>query len=229
MLVGMMLINIIMSLIIRSFGGINLLTAMVSAIPGGVTESVIIADQMGADVPIVAVMQMVRTVFSILLFPPLIERLTRKDRAAKPIETITIEPELENDEATPKKELEPWKKTFLTMAIACVGGFVGSFLTFIPVSVLIFSMLAVVIANLLGAPMGLPRKVKLFAQTCTGVYVGCRMTMEFARQMGSLILPIISLMLGYLMFNTLLGALAASCFPSQESRSSFLLHPSRCK
>ena len=224
MLLSMMAINVIMSLVIRMLGGMDLSTAMVSCIPGGVTESVIIADQMGADVPIVAVLQMVRTVFSIVLFPPLIARLTRKDRAKKPVEAVEIKPELENSEST-EKELEPWKKTILTLAIASAGGFVGSFLTFIPVSVLIFSMVAVVIANLLGAPVGLPRKVKYFAQSCTGVYVGCRMTMEFARQMGSLIAPIVFLMLGYLVLNTLLGLMLHRLFHIPKTEALFASIP----
>ena len=225
MLLGMMIINVVMSLIIRALGGMDLMTAMVSCIPGGVTESVIIGDQMGADVPVVAVLQMVRTVFAIILFPPLISRLTRKDRVVKPVDEIKEAKPIEEVEEISKKEIEPWKKTLLTLAIASLGGFIGSFLTFIPVSVLIFSMIAVVAANLLGAPVGLPRSIKRFAQTCTGVYVGCRMTIEFARQMGNLIAPIVFLMLGYLVFNTLLGLLLYKLFRIPKTEALFSCLP----
>jgi len=224
MLLGMMLINIAMSLIIRLSGGIDALTAMISCIPGGVTESVIIADEMGADVPVVAVLQLVRCVFAIILFPPLIERLTRKERAQNSINKKENPTDIKKED-TDKKTIPQWEKNVLTLAIAAVGGTVGYFLDFIPVSVLIFAMLAVVTANMLGLPVGLSKKVKIFAQASTGVYVGCRVTLEFAKQMGSLIVPIIALMAGYLLFDTLLGLLLHRIFRMQKAAGLFSCIP----
>ncbi len=224
MLLGMMVINVLMSLIIRFTGGIDALTAMISCIPGGVTESVIIADEMGAVVPVVAVLQLVRCVFAIILFPPLIERLTRKERAQNAInrEKTTISNPIKDIK---KREVPMWKRSLLTLSVAAVGGTVGYFLDFIPVSVLIFAMLAVVLANFLGLPVGLSRRIKFFAQTSTGVYVGCRVTLEFARQMGSLIVPIIALMAGYLLFDTLLGLLLHWIFKMPKASSLFSCIP----
>ncbi len=224
MLLGMMLINIAMSLMIRLSGGIDSLSAMIACIPGGVTESVIIADEMGADVPVVAVLQLVRCVFAIILFPPLIERLTRKERARNSDNRGKNTVSNQNKDIK-HSEIPQWKRNVLTLSIAAAGGTLGYFLDFIPVSVLIFAMLAVVISNMLGLPVGLSRKVKVFAQASTGVYVGCRVTLDFARQMGSLIVPIIVLMAGYLLFDTLLGLLLHRLFGMQKAAGLFSCIP----
>jgi membrane AbrB-like protein len=218
MILCMLGINIVMSLCMRlSDPAMDLLTAMVSSIPGGVTESVVIADQMGADVPTVAILQMVRSVFAIMLFPPLIARLTRKERME--VETGNAK------KSGTVKAPATWRKSLVTVAIAAIGGAIGNYVPHVPVSVLIFSMLAVAIANFCGVPVGVPSWMKKGAQVCTGVYVGCRVTMEFAKGMGTLVVPIILLLAGYLVFNTMLGLLLAKVFHLDKTAALFACIP----
>lgn len=214
MVLGMICINFFMGNVVRltSGGGMDYLTAFICCIPGGVTESVIIADQMGADVPIVALFQLVRTVFSLLAFPSLIISLSRKE---------------EKDECVTKPEAKTVydvKRVAITLIVATLGGVVGTFVP-LPASVLVFSLLAVSVLNVQTGIASVPRPFKSVAQILTGVYVGSRVTEAYVFSMAELVFPLMVMMALYLVCNTVLGLFLAKVYHQDKTTMLFACTP----
>jgi membrane AbrB-like protein len=72
MLISFLALNIAAGLLIHRVSPLDWATAFMGLIPGGVTEAPIVAADMGADVPKVALMQLVRYMLGIAVFPPMI-------------------------------------------------------------------------------------------------------------------------------------------------------------
>lgn len=72
MLIALFCLNVIAGLLIYTVSPLELLTSLMSVVPGGISDTPIIAADMGADGPKVAVMQLVRQILGIGVFPALI-------------------------------------------------------------------------------------------------------------------------------------------------------------
>ncbi|MDR0731327.1 MAG: AbrB family transcriptional regulator, partial [Treponema sp.] len=62
---GFLTLNIIAGFLMAALSPLDLVTALMSAVPGGVNETPVIAADMGADAPKVAVMQTLRLIFGL--------------------------------------------------------------------------------------------------------------------------------------------------------------------
>jgi membrane AbrB-like protein len=87
MLTCMMLTNLVVGFGIYAVGTMDLVTAMMCAVPGGMGDTPLIAADMGANAGQVVVMQFVRMCFGIGVFPSLIVALNRRLHAGMPAET----------------------------------------------------------------------------------------------------------------------------------------------
>lgn len=213
-LVGLLLNNLLVGTLIHFASGIDILTALISSIPGGITESALMAGQMGADVPTVALMQLCRLIGSLLVFPLIIKFLTRKDSV---LEEVIIEKEV-------KKPFSV-NHLILSIIVAFIGGFIGYFLNFIPASLLVFSMIAVAIFNISTGNATCPRSFKKGIQGLSGVYVGCKVTMATIMGLKTLIIPIIILLLGFFVINTLIGLAASKLLKQDKGKMLFCCIP----
>ena len=77
LLTGMLILNIVSGFLIYFTSPMDLITSLMCAIPGGISDIPIIADEMGADSSKVAAMQFIRLVFGIGIFPTMIEKLSK--------------------------------------------------------------------------------------------------------------------------------------------------------
>ncbi len=75
--ISLLILNLIMGLLIYVASPLDLVTALFSAVPGGMSDIPIIAADMGADASKVAALQFVRMCGGIAVFPTLIAYLTR--------------------------------------------------------------------------------------------------------------------------------------------------------
>lgn len=226
MVSGMFLVNVLLGNIIYFLTSLDIITACLSTVPGGVSETVIIAETMGAEVPTVAVMQTIRQASSLLIFPNLI-RLIVRHKKKNP-----LQPELSEQPGTAKAGtvLKPkthwtWPHFLLTCAIATAGGFVGKLFPNLPASTLIFSMLATSAVNIGYGHMYIHPNLKKCAQILSGVYVGSKITHAYFLQMQKLIVPIIVLILGFTIFFLLLGWLMSKIFHLELASMLFACTP----
>lgn len=70
---GFCLMNLILGIMVYKISDFNIPTSMFSAAPGGISDIAIIAGELGADTPKVAVMQFIRLVCVIAFYPILIK------------------------------------------------------------------------------------------------------------------------------------------------------------
>lgn len=75
--VGFCLMNLILGMILYKITNFSIQTALFSAAPGGISDMAIIAEELGADTPKVAVMQFCRLITVIAVYPILIKIISK--------------------------------------------------------------------------------------------------------------------------------------------------------
>ena len=76
-IIGFCLMNLILGVIIYKITNFSIQTSLFSAAPGGISDMAIIAEELDADTPKVAVMQFCRLVTVIAVYPILIKIVSR--------------------------------------------------------------------------------------------------------------------------------------------------------
>lgn len=197
LLAAMLFQNILLGFIIHAISPLDLLTSLMSSVPGGMTDIPIISADMGADVPKVAVLQFIRMVFGIGLFPTIIAAVARREAVRDPI--------IEQDKPfVPVRRSSGKGSTGLfvqTLAVAAVFGMIGYFLD-IPAGVLLFSMIGVIGMKMLWNKAFMPLWAKRVTQALSGAYIGCSVGYKDVLEMKHLIFPAMVIVTGYL-FNCL--------------------------
>ncbi len=189
----MLLLNITLGFLIYFISPLDLLTSLMSCIPGGMNNIPIISADMGADAPKVAVMQFIRMTAGIGLFPSLISLVAnrQKNKANAP-ELSSSTSAFDN-----VKSNEYSTEIFIqTIAIASVCGIIGKFLN-IPAGILVFSMIGVICFKLCFNRACMPMWAKRLAQVLSGAYIGCSISYADIKELKYLIVPAILLLLGY--------------------------------
>ncbi len=213
---GMLLNNLLIGVVVAAVSSLDLTSALMGAIPGGVTESVIMADQLGANVPAVAVMQLSRLLFSLVLFPSLIKFLLRND---EPYNEHTAMQRVE----VPHMSVP--QRIFSTSIIGTVFGIAGSFIPFIPVPAMLASLVAVSVTNMFVFPTLFPRRFRQGAQIAAGVLVGSRVTPSTIAGLGELIVPISIMLFGFLVFHMAIAWLVSKTTRLHKGIAMFCMIP----
>lgn len=197
-------LNLLLGVLIWLCSPMDLLTSLMSAVPGGMSDTPIIAEDLGADAPKVAVMQFVRMSMGIGVFPSLIAVLTKKDLTpCSPIDSASP------DSLPGQKYSAP--DFLLTLAAAFLCGPFGKWIG-IPAGALIFSMLGVIALKLLLGRAYLPLWAKRLAQALSGSYIGCGITRADLLELRDLLLPAVILLVGYFLNSILIGHLLHRLF-----------------
>ena len=76
-IIGFLMMNIIIGMIVYKISNFNMATSLFSAAPGGVSDISIIASEMGADTPKVAIIQLMRLVSIVSFYPILIQIIVK--------------------------------------------------------------------------------------------------------------------------------------------------------
>ncbi len=182
-------VNLAVGMIIWKTTPVDLTTALMSAVPGGMSDTPIIAADMGANAAQVAVLQFVRMTVGIGFFPWLIQMIDKK--------CGTDDTDNKADDQGRHKTGERSNKIFaITLAIAVLGGVTGRLLG-IPAGVLVFSMIAVMIFKLASGHGFLPMWAKRIAQVLSGAYVGSGITGSDLFELKYLMLPALTILIFY--------------------------------
>ena len=203
---GLLAVNLISGLLIYATGTMDLMTALMCCVPGGISDIPMIASDMGADPSIVVTMQFIRLVLGIGVFPLMIRLVTgggtRKEAAAQ---------------ARKKKTFQPGNVA-LTFAVAAVCGLIGK-ASPVPSGTMGFATLgSIVFACLMPGRAQMPRILRKGAQLLSGAYVGACIGAEQLLTMTRLGLPVLILVTGYTLACFILGGLMtlAGCFDRAE-------------
>ena len=161
---GMLILNLAMGLVIHALSGLDWMTSFFCAVPGGISDTPIIAADMGADAGDVALAQFSRLVAGIGIFPSLILAMTRHDPQGE---------EGAHQAGAADRQKDP-ASVALTNAVAAVCGFIGK-RSGVPVGALLFAMLGVIALKLLTDRAAVPLWLKRLAQLLSGAYIGSSM------------------------------------------------------
>ncbi|MTI54706.1 MAG: membrane-spanning protein [Geosporobacter ferrireducens] len=196
LIIGMMILNIVSGLLIYRFSPLDLVTSLMCAVPGGMSDIPIISGDMGADASKVAVMQFIRLVAGIGFFPAIIAKIAKgKD-----------ELEVCHDEVYKrvKSESHHLASFIMTIVIAAVFGLIGKYAG-ITAGALILSMVSIIVLKLSTGKACMPKWMRRFAQVLAGAYIGSSVQYADVLEMKYLVVPAIILILGYSLACMMIG------------------------
>ena len=201
----LLVVNILAGLGVAATSGLDLMTAMMCCTPGGISDIPMIAADMGADPSVVVVMQFVRLILGIGVFPLMIRAVTGAGQ--------------ESLEAK-KKEKKAFqaKYVLLTLGVATVCGLIGK-ASPVPAGTMGFATLGSIIFTCVYPKAQMPRTLRKLAQVLSGAYVGASVGLEQLRRLSTLGVPVLILIASYTTACFVIGALLyrAGCFERAES------------
>ncbi len=188
-ILGLLLFNLMSGFIIYKTSKIDLLTALLCTTPGGISDIPIVAEDLGADASKVLVMQLVRLVFGIGIFPTVISKVTN-------IEVQDLRADMG---VLDEKKDKDYLSIFLTIGVAVAFGMLGK-ASGLPAGTMSFATIGSIIFKLLYDRANLPHIIRKAAQCLSGAYIGAGIGMTQIIEIRLLIVPalilIISLALG---------------------------------
>lgn len=191
MLFFLLVLNLSAGFLIYFVSPLDLVTSLMSVVPGGISDTPIIAADMGADGPKVAVMQLVRQILGIGVFPALIY-VWDKNRKISDGEN-----ENANMDKRQKSKTRSWQAFLTTMLIASVFGLAGK-KTGLPSATFVFPIIAILILKLLLDFAYVPKWLKKCAQILSGCYLGSTVTFADVLELRYLLLPLMIVVSGYM-------------------------------
>jgi len=173
------------------FTRLDVTTALISSVPGGLPAMTAMAEEIGADATVVAAIHFSRLVTILVAGPALIPLL-----ATTPAGTGTVAPLLE--------PVGFWR-TMATLASGLIGGLLA-LRGGVPTGDLIGPLLAIGGANLLGAGLGpLAGGFRQAAMLLIGTAVGAQMSWESFQRLRQVALPAAAVIVALIVLGLLLG------------------------
>lgn len=202
----------------------DLLACLFCTAPGGVSDTPLIAMDMGADGSVVAVMQFVRMLFGLTCLPTII---LLSDRLLEPETAQAMEArarELNQNKGT-KKKARPSLVGFLPTSCAALAAAVLGRISGIPAGALSAALVVSAAMKLTGHCPGMPMWLRRVAQVISGCCIGSSITRAQVLQMGQLALPVVVLCLGYIVCCIGIGLLVSRLFRVQLREAMLTMSP----
>lgn len=213
-------LNLAVSAVFYWTTDLDLLTCLFCAAPGGMSDTPLIAMDMGADSSVVAVMQFVRMIFGMGCLPTVImlsDRLIEPE-AARELESRTVQ----RGKAVKSR---PTLRAFLpTMCAATAAAVLGK-LSGIPAGALSAALIVTAALKLSGKCPGMPMWLRRAAQVISGCCIGSGITREQVIAMKQLALPAVVLCLGYMACCVGMGLVVARLFRMELREAMLTLSP----
>lgn len=208
---GIFFLSVCTGSLIHRAASIDMATALLSSIPGGLTDVALVSGDVGANPAQSTVLQIVRYLIAILILPQADMQLCKR-----------LSPHRVGAAMEKNKKRGDAKSLLCTLAITTAFGAIGKISGF-PAGALVFSMFAVAAYNIKGGQAYLPKQMKIGAQCLAGINIGVMLTMADILQSRELLLPallvacnciLMNYLLGFLLYKTTSLDLATSLFAS---------------
>lgn len=189
---GFLALNVALGFVLYHFTSLDAITALLCAVPGGMSDVPLIAFDMHADVAEIVVLQFVRLCVGIGFFPLWISWLGRRRSCADEAPSAVSGGGVRSgDKLTPQA-------VAAAFGTALVCGYAGLRLH-VPAGALLFSIIGTLALKMTGIPAALPRWFKRFAQVLSGTYIGCSIGAEALRNIPLLVVPAIIIVSAYML------------------------------
>ncbi len=211
LIMGMMILNVVDGFLIYKLSSLDLMTSLMAAVPGGMSNIPIISAEMGADASKVAVLQFIRLIVGIGIFPTMILKIDEWKSKNEDNEEIHTYKRV-------KSELYGIQSSIVTITIATFAGLIGNYIG-VAAGSIIFSMTSIIILKLSTGKACMPKLMKQLAQILAGAYIGSRIQYKDVLEMKFLVAPAIILIVGYLFACIIIGEILYRKFniPTKEA------------
>ena len=139
---------------------LDLPTALLSILPGGITEISMINEELGGNPPQTTVLQMSRYIFSLLILPQVDAVIYRR-----------WDSQQDGVELNENRQKKTTRDFIVTIAACTAAGLLGKASGF-PAGTLLFSLVAAAVINLRTGKAHMPRPIRYGAQTFAGCLLG---------------------------------------------------------
>lgn len=214
MVVSMIALDTFMGYIMYKLTNIDLITALFACAPGGIVDMSLISNDMGGDSSKVAILQLIRVISVMMLFPLIMKFISDHFRDSKKVNENSMEDEngnslaaaskLDSNDNGKNKKKENSINLALTLLVAAIAGFIGYKLK-IPAGAMTFAMIAAGALNVMFGRGYMPLNLRRLTQVFAGVLIGERMTYADVISLKSVALPAILLLIGIIVINLCIG------------------------
>ena len=216
---SLLCLNIVIGFTIYKITELDKLTSLFCAMPGGMTDTPLVAMDMGADSGIVAVMQFVRMLFGMACLPSLIAL-----SEGNPMKKTGRNMSKERKEINAKAEIKAFLCFLPVLFIATAAGILGR-KSGVPAATLASAMLITAIMRIYGKAPAMPKWLRRLAQILSGSCIGGGVTMQQLKMLRSLILPAAILCVGYACVSFGVGLLIYRLFQIEKKEAMLYLAP----
>ncbi|MEG0076194.1 AbrB family transcriptional regulator [Anaerorhabdus sp.] len=191
--------TIVVGNIISYLCNIDITTALLGSVAGGVTDMSMIAIDMGADVGSVAFLQTCRLICVLLFFPYWIKFMTKDEEDASE-DTRIVKDDISCHSFIDKYINTPVKKTIFTLIISLFVGYIGQ-VSGIPAGAMVFPIFIIAAMNCTTNTCAIPKEEKIIAQLLAGAVVGASIKQSLIDSLDKMLLPVIILVISYWVIN----------------------------
>lgn len=200
---GLIILNITIGLLLTQVSDLSLVSALFASIPGGMGTIPIISEDYGADPIVVTVMQFIRMVMGIGVFPSLVVKLNQRlqtDPASdSPLAVELTKPPTGTGQQSPLNSL-------LALVVSSLFAWAASqWIT--GLNLMVLALIAMAVLNLTMGVKPLPIGYRRLAQVLSGWYVGTTFYSEQLAALSELIVPVVVLIPMFLLGCLVIGFL----------------------
>ncbi len=169
-----MLLNIVFGIAVLKTTSLDTSTALLSITPGGATDMVFVAADIGADTGMVGVMQSLRMIFGNCILTIIFVAMINRYNHSNGIEDRVGRDNRDNRTKV-KQSANYWLRVAVMYAVATCGGLLFRRMG-VPGGTLVGAMVFTVVQNCIFGKVDYPNTVKKYQQVITGAYIGVGIT-----------------------------------------------------
>lgn len=212
-------LNMVLGFLIYRLTQMDLLTCLMATVPAGMSDTPIIAAELGADAGKVTLLQFVRLVAGIVIFPSMISSYDKRAGC----ESRHSDGDLACQ--TPGNDRAGGAAgPVITLAAAFLGGWLGKAVG-MPAGALVMSMIFVIVLKLLGGAAYFPGFARRLTQVLSGAYIGSGMGAGDLFELKFLVLPMIIILVGYTVNCFFVGGILHKYFNMERKAAMLAVTP----
>ena len=159
---SLLLVNVAIGGLLFLSGYSDLLTCLICAVPGGISDVTLIAVDFGTDASKVLLVHFCRLVVGVAVFPTVVQRIT------PPMSEGAGEPSARKGK---KMDRRGAGRLLLALAVSAAGAWLGNRLD-VPAASILFPLFITFALNLSGFSIPFPSWLRQAAQVVSGAYIG---------------------------------------------------------
>lgn len=181
---SLLLVNLVIGFLLFFAGYSDLLSCLVCAVPGGISDVTLIAVDFGADASKVLAVHFCRLIVGLMVFPVVVDHFTAP---------IPVAASAGEEGGVPTVPVDPRENAFrlvVALTVASLSAWAGHRLH-IPAATILCSLTSTFLLNFSGFTIRFPTWLRRIAQILSGAYVGCLLDPSHFSDLGAVFWAIV--------------------------------------